>query len=219
MSSFFSRLVLASVVGILLVSWQHSSAQTGKPASTPDEALKAYRKAIEDGDIKAVAALTAGEPGTTLRKLAEPLARAKDASDRLKKALEEKQLKFDNPFAAGLAPLADMEFALVEMGKEGARTVARIKVGPRGKGQEETIYLSAEGGGWRLDPPADLAKQLRALASTERLERRLKGLDQLARILETVAGEVQNGKLKTSEDILLRLVKLGEEQKLSELLG
>jgi hypothetical protein len=207
-----------TVVALLSGLTNHGHAQGGK-ATTPEEALKAYKTAIEAGDIKAVAELTAGEYGAILRKMAEKLAQAKANSDRLDKALKEKDIKFDNPFAAGLAPFADLEFGVVEVGKEGAKAVARIKVGPRGKGQEETVYVQSEGGAWRVDLPADLARHLRPLASAERLNRHLEGLTKLTDLLNTVTGEVLNGTLKTKDEVLLRVVKLCDQYQLGKLLG
>src|SRR5688572_2307012 len=85
-------------------------AQAVPQTDTAEAALAAFKLAVSKGDLKAAAGLTAGEAGEALRRLAEPLAQAKAASDRLDKAAADRKLDFANPFAAALTPFADVQF-------------------------------------------------------------------------------------------------------------
>jgi hypothetical protein len=193
-------------------------AQGLEKATTPAAALALVKVAVESADLKALAEHTAGDAGVTLRKLAEPYAKAKQANERLERLLKDKpEIGFKNPFA-DLNPLADMQYDIVEVGKEGATLTARIRFGPRGKAQEEAILVRRDGNGCRVDLPGELTKQLRVFASPDRLDRQIRGLDKLAEVLDTLAREVQEGKLKTKDAVTLRLLGLVDETKLAELL-
>jgi hypothetical protein len=211
-------LIVVLLVG-LNPGLERVAAQEAKPAGGPEGALAAYKAAIESGDIKAVAELTAGPSGDALRKLAGPLTRAKAASDKLDKVLRDRpEIGYKNSFAPGLSPFADMQYEVIEVEKEGDKVVARIKYGPRGKAQEETVQVQTEAGKWRVDAPAELVKHLRKLSAPGQLERHAQGLDRLADLLDTLATEIENGTLKTKEQVLLRTLDLFAKNKLAELL-
>jgi len=210
-----SLLTLACCVAM---SPSAAGAQGPEKAATPAAALALVRLAVESGDLKALAEHTAGDAGVTLRKLAEPYAKAKQANERLERLMKDKpEIGFKNPFG-DLNPLADMQYDIVEVGKEGVTLTARIRFGPRGKAQEEAILVRKDGNDWRVDLPGELVKQLRAFSAPDRLERQIRGLDKLAEVLDTLAREVQEGKLKTKDAVTLRLLGLVDEAKLAQLL-
>jgi hypothetical protein len=197
------------------------------PATTTNAAgaLAAFKVAVERGDVAALAAVTAGDTGVALRKIAPRHAKAREASDRLDRLVAERaELSFKNPFTAGLQPLADLQCDILELSESGAATsgakpaLARLRFGPRGKAQEEAIFVRNEQGTWRIELPGMLAKQLQPLTGSERLDRQLKGLEKLAELLEALTKEVQAGTLKTKEAVTLRLVGLVNEYGLTELL-
>jgi hypothetical protein len=210
--------VPAGVLGVLLLAWP-AAAAAQPAADSPEGALAAYKVAVETGNLEATAKLTAGEAGAAFRKLAGPLAAAKAAADRLDQALQEKpDLNFKNPFAAGLAPLANLQLDVVEVTKEKDRILARVRFGPKGKAEEETVGVRQEGGVWRIDPPAWLGRQLRPLTTADRLDRQLKGLDKLTAVLDSLAKDIRDGKVKTKEEAVIRTVQLVNEANLGELL-
>jgi hypothetical protein len=190
-----------------------------KPADA-GATLQAFKAALEAGDLKKTADLTAGPAGAALRQLAEPYAKAKAASDRLDKALAARPaLGWRNPFAAGLTPLEGAQLEVVEIGQEGPITVARVKYGPRGQGPEEVLGVRKEGDAWRVDLPGELARTLHPLGVKDRLAKRRQGLDKLADIIGTLATEIESAKLTTREGVVLRLVELTGGANLAELLG
>jgi hypothetical protein len=207
------------VVGLVCLAPVAAQAQAPEKAITPAAALALVKVAVEAGDLKTLAQHTAGDMGVTLRKLAEPYAKAKLANERLERLLKEKsEIGFRNPFAGSLNPLADMQYDIVEVGKEAATLPARIRFGIRGKAQEEAILVRKEGDVWRVDLPGELVKQLQNLAGPERIARHARGLDKLADVLDTLTREIQEGKLRTKDAVTLRLAMLVEETKLAELL-
>lgn len=192
--------------------------QAQEKSATPDKALQAFKAAVEAGDVKRLSQHLAGEQGAALRKLVEPFEKAKTASERFDRALKERKIDFKNPFAAAFSPLADMQFDVVNdevVKKTDREYLARIKYGPRGKAQEETVLVQAEEGAWRVGAPIELAK---TLPGKDRLERQMKGLEKLAEILDKLAGELETKKLTTKEELGVRLIKLIEDEKLAELL-
>ncbi len=208
---------LACGILIFVVSGLQDGGRAQEPAkaATPAVALQAFKAAVDGGDFKALAQHAAGEPGRTLRELVAPFLKAKEANDRLEQALKEKKIEFRNPFAAGLTPFAELQFDLVDVTTENNQVLARVKCGPRGKAAEETVAVVMEDG-WRVTPPEAIARQLPA---KDRLKKHAAGLDKLAKVLETVAKEVEAGKAATKDKVLLRLVELFAEEKLAEHLG
>jgi hypothetical protein len=198
----------AAVIAVLLVGSGFGSATDADEASSTQAiALRSFKTALEAGDVKRVSEHAAGETGAVLRRLAEPLAKAKAASDRLEKALAGKpEIGWQNPFAAGLAPLAGGQLEIVEIAKEGNLFAARVRY--RQAAQEESIGIRNEDGAWRIDLPQELAKELRPLRDPDRLEKRRKLLEQLADVLTTLAGDIETGKRKTKEEVTLRLLEL-----------
>ncbi len=200
-----------AVVFVLLVPFVPSGF-CDEPPPAQAAALQAFKTALEKGDLKAVAESAAGESGNILRRLADPIAKAKAASDRLDKALTEKpEIGWQNPFAPGVAPLTG-QLEIVEIAKEGDSVVARVRYGQAD--QEESLGIRNEGGAWRVDLPAELARALRPLANPERLERRRKELEQLAEVLNSLAADIETGKRKTKEEVILRLIELASESNL-----
>src|SRR6188474_3062794 len=83
---------------------QPAKTEDTKPAN-PAAAIAAIKQALERRDVVAFAQLTAGPHGATLRKLAQPLKKAQDASDKLDRALADKPaLSVVNPFLDQLNP-------------------------------------------------------------------------------------------------------------------
>ena len=188
-------------------------------ASTPAAALGFVKAAVESGDVKTLSMHTAGEAGATLRKLAEPHSKARLASERLDRALKDKpEIGFKNPFSASLSPLADLQYDIVEVGKEDKKVPARVRFGLRGRAQEEAVFVHNEAGAWRVDLPGDLAKTLKSLANAERADRQARGLEKLAELLDTLAKEIQDGGLKTKDAVVLRMLALVDDAGLGELL-
>ncbi len=221
MRGSLSKLIVLGIIAALVGSVSQAQAQE-KPNSA-ETALVTYEKALKAGDFKAISDLTSGDSGKTLRKLADAFVKAQAASKRLDDELTGRpSLNLKNPFAGAFTTFNDAQFDLVELekDKDGKRYFARvsIKLGPSGKAQEETLIVQTEGGEWRVDPPADLAKQLRAYSTEAQIENQIKGLTKLANILDTVAGEITIGKLATREAIVIRIVEESEKQKLGELL-
>jgi hypothetical protein len=179
--------------------------------------LANFKTAMEAGDLKKLGPLVAGGEGEILRALAEPYAKAKVASDRFDSALKEKAIAFSNPFAGAVTPLADLQFDVVEFAREDGKELVRVRFGPRGKGQEETLLLQQEQGTWRVSLPTELIKELKPLTKREERDRRAKGIEKLSELLDTAAREVQNGTLKTKEAVALRMARLFEEGNLAEL--
>jgi hypothetical protein len=202
-------------IGLLLLI-ASSSLVPGQESDPRAAVLASFKTALEKGEVKEMAALVAGRHGEILRRLAEPYSRAAAASDRLDAALVEKNINWSNPFAAGVRPLADLQLDIVELAREDNQDIVRVRFGPRGRTQEETLALVQEGGAWRVSLPADLRKDLARLASREDVDRQAKNLDALAEILETLAREVANGSLKNRNDVVLRLAKLVHEKGLGE---
>jgi hypothetical protein len=198
----------ALVITVSLVGcWLGAAVTTDETNSTQAMALQSLKTALEAGDVKQVSEHAAGETGAVLRRLADPLAKAKAASDRLDKALAGKpEIGWQNPFAAGLAPLAGAQLEIVEIAKEGNLFAARVRY--RQAAQEESIGIRNEDGAWRIDLPQELAKELRPLRDPDRLDKRRKLLEQLAEVLTTLAGDIESGKCKTKEEVTLRLLEL-----------
>jgi hypothetical protein len=208
--------------GLLVLALSVPAAQPPAEIKTPQAAVAAVKKALDANDLRALSDLTTNPAATTLRKLAEPFAKTRLAGERLDRALKDKPaLAFNNPFAASLTPFADVHFELVEIGKEGNQTVARIRYGPRGaSAPEEVVALVQEGPTWRVDPPQAVVKALRRLAaSPARLDQYTQGLEKLADVLNALAGDIEKDQVKTREAALLRLAQLVEDAKLAELLG
>src|SRR5262245_7434132 len=126
--------------------------ESAKPASAA-AALAAFKTALEAGDFKGLSEISAGEHGRALRELVTPFLKAKEANDRLDKALKERKIDFPNPFAAGLTPFAELQFELVDVTTENKQVVARVKCGPRGKAAEENVAVLMEDATWRVTPP------------------------------------------------------------------
>ncbi len=223
--------LMGSMVCCLVASAQ-DRVEPPKSADSPKAALEAYRDAIERRDIGQAAHLTAGSEGDAFRRLAGirnrdgkdaagPWVLAKQASDRLDRALSDKKIELKNPFKAGLDLFADVEFAavedpVVEAGK--MKGTARIKFGPRGKAQEETVVVEFADGTWRVGLPVELARHLPA---ANRLPRLVEGLDKLADALNRLADEVEKDTANklTKGAIGVRLLELFQEARLAELLG
>jgi hypothetical protein len=207
-------------VGLLFLAAVSLPLRAQDKATTPAAALGFVKAAIEAGDVKALSVQTAGEPGARLRQIAEPYTKAKQASERLDRALKDKpELGVKSPFTAGLTPLAELQYDIVEVGKEEKNKVlARVRFGPRGRAQEEAVFVQNESGAWRVDLPGDLTKTLKPLASAERTDRQARSYEKLAELLDTLAKEVQDGTLKTKDAVVLRMLALVDEAGLAELL-
>src|SRR5262249_15650575 len=170
--------------------------------ATQAAAMQSFKSALEGGDIKQLSQHAAGETGAILRRLAEPLLKAKAASDRLDKALAAKpEIGWHNPFAAGLAPLAGSPTEVVGIARGGRMFCARVRY-PQSP-EEETMGIRNEEGAWRIDLPGELAKDLRPLRDPERLDKRRKQLEQLTEVLNALAADIESGKRKTKDDVTL----------------
>ncbi len=209
------RIQRTAFVLLLIGGLTNLAGQEPVKAATPAAALQAFKTALEQGDFKAVAQHAGGPKGQSLRELAVPFLKAKEANDRLDKAVKDRKIELRNPFAASLTPFAELQFELVDVTTENNQVLARVKCGLRGKGAEETVAVVMEDG-WRVTPPEAVVKQL---PGADRLKKHATGLDKLAKVLDAVAKEIEAGKATTKEKVLLRLVELFQEEKVNEYLG
>jgi hypothetical protein len=199
--------VSAAMMALMVGAGVSSADADDANFATQAAAMQAFKSALESGDIKQVSQHAAGETGAILRRVSEPLLKAKAASDRLDKALAAKpEIGWHNPFAAGLAPLAGSQLEVVEIAREGNLFVARVRY--RQSPQEETIAIRNEEGAWRVDLPSELAKDLQPLRDPERLDKRRKQLEQLTEVLAALAADIESGKRKTKDEVTLRLLEL-----------
>lgn len=207
---------LAIAVGLLLMP---SMAWGQDKPSTAADAIGAYKKALEMGDVKLLGELTAGKEGEILRALTEPLAKAKSASDKFEESLRDKAIPLNNPFAASVMPLTDWQFEVVELPrKTGDQIVFLARVGPRGRTTEEGLIVSDKEGAWRLTAPNDLARTLKPLADAKAMDQHRQALARLAEILTSATDDVNKGNARTPATVLLRLAKLVADAKLPEVL-
>lgn len=176
--------------------------------------LASFKTALESGSVKDLAPHVAGKPGQVLRRLAEPYARAKTAAQRFEDALAEKGIALDNPFAASVRPLADLQLDLLEIIKDKEQHQVRVRFGPRGRTAEEVLALVQEEGVWRVTLPAVLLADLEPVLSKDAADKRAKQLETLAEIFDLLARDVGNASLKTREDILRRLLELARDKNL-----
>jgi hypothetical protein len=211
-----SRLFSASMlIGLGLVP---GLAHAQDKAPGPEKALEAFKAAVEAGNVQDLSQLVAGDEGVGLRQLAEPFDKAKRASDRFDQAMRDRKIDFKNPFAAAFQPFLDVQFEAVKdeiIRKSDRQYLARVKYGPRGKAQEETVLVQLEGNVWRVGAPLELAK---SLPPKERWERQVKALEKLAQILERLAADIENKKLTSKEQVGILLIRLIEQEKLAEFL-
>lgn len=229
------RLILA-VIGLTLVT-DSAGAQ-----ESPKAALEAFKKAVDSGDVRALADRTAdvrddkGEKvvqplGTAFREVAGPYVLAKEASDRLDATLRanadaknpEKAGNFRNPFVGSFNAFSDLTCEIVEEptplpSKEAGRMIARIKFGPRGQNPEEPVFVQLEAGKWRVVPPVELAKSIQKLARDDIRKKRVDGYTKLAKVLDEVAGGIEKGTLKTKDDVTLDLIRRFQKENLATLL-
>jgi hypothetical protein len=175
-------------------------------------ALARFKVAIETGNIKELAPLVAGRPGQILRRLADPYARLQAANERLEAALAERGITLENPFASVAQPLEDCHLEVLEITQEAGKPCARVRFGPRGRGAEELLALVEEEGTWRVTLPSALGNDLEKDAGQVPVEQRARQLARLADLLETLAQELATGKLKTRDEVLLRLLRLYREK-------
>lgn len=187
-------------------------------AAAPDDArasaLAAFKAAVESGSVKDLAPHVAGQAGQVLRRLAEPYARAKASAERFETALAEKNIALENPFAASVRPLADLQFDLLEIARDTEQHVVRVRFGPRGRAAEEVLVLVQEDGVWRVTLPAALLKDLQPVLRKNAVDQRVRQLESLADIQDQLARDVSNGSLKNRDDVLLRLLVLSREKNL-----
>ncbi|MCS6975825.1 MAG: hypothetical protein NZM31_02290 [Gemmatales bacterium] len=177
-------------------------------------ALAAFKTAVESGSVKDLAPHVAGKPGQVLRRLAEPYAKARTAAERFETALAEKNIALENPFAASVRPLADLQVDVLEITKDKDRHLVRVRFGPRGRTNEEVLGLVEEEGAWRVTLPAALAKDLEPALRDNAADQRARQLETLSEILDQLARDVSNASLKTRDDVLLRLLLLSREKNL-----
>ncbi len=202
---------------LMLVLWP---ALLGMPsaASAQDDAgaaaLAAFKVAVESGSVKDLAPHVAGQAGQVLRRLAEPYARARASAERFEAALAEKNISLENPFAASVRPLADLQLDLLEVSKDRERHLVRVRFGPRGRAAEEVLVLVQEDGVWRVTLPVALLKDLQPVLRGNAADQRVRQLETLADIQDQLARDVSNGSLKNRDDVLLRLLVLSREKNL-----
>jgi len=177
-------------------------------------ALAAFKAAVESGSVKDLAPHVAGQAGQVLRRLAEPYARARASAERFEAALAEKNISLENPFAASVRPLADLQLDLLEIAKDKEQHVVRVRFGPRGRAAEEVLALVQEEGAWRVTLPAALMKDLQPVLRGNAADQRVRQLETLADIQDQLARDVSNGSLKNRDDVLLRLLVLSREKNL-----
>jgi hypothetical protein len=214
------RVWTVRLASYVMLGWSMAvvGGQAQDPANTPEKALEAFKAAVEAGSVKGLANLLAGEEGITLRRIAEPFEKAKAANDRFERALKEMKIDFKNPFAASFSPFLDMHLDIVkdETTKKSEREyLARVKYGPRGKAQEETVLVVSEGGTWRVGAPSELAK---TLPSPDRRDRQAIAFEKLAEVLDKLAVRIERKEVTTKEQVGLQLLKLFRDEKLAELL-
>lgn len=184
--------------------------------ASPQAALTAYKQALEKADVLAFANLTAGSPGVTLRKLAGPLRKAQEASEKLDRALADKPaLSVVNPFLEEFQPLKGFQLELVELTKEGNLHLARVRFGKTNQLKEETLSVLQEENTWRVSLPGDFLKSVNRL-TPDKLARQIETLTKLTDILTKIAAEVTAGQLTTKESILIKLATAIKEAKLFE---
>jgi hypothetical protein len=179
--------------------------------STPQAAVEALKKALDANDFAALGQIVPGPCDAVLRKLAGPMGQAQAAQSRLEAALKDQpQLTFTNPFAAALGPFSGLLIELVEVGKEGSQNIVRVRCGRKGAPpQEEVLGLVSEGAAWRIGLPGEFAKELRRLAQApEELQTQADRLAALAKVLTTLAEEVEKKQFKSREALILRLAQL-----------
>lgn len=218
--SLAHRLLLAAGLALAWLSFasQYLLARDDE-RSTPQSAVEALKKALEENDFKSLSQIVPGPYDAILRKMAEPMGKAQAAQGRLEAALKDQpNIQFVNPFGPALNPFTGISIELVEVGKEGARNIVRIRYGRKGTPlQEEVLGLVSEGNSWRIGLPAELAKELRRLTNPpEELDKQVQRLDGLAKVLTTLAGEVEKKQLQTREGVVLRLAQLVAEAKLAD---
>lgn len=221
---------MRTTLAALLLAWSVAAvaAQDAAPAKTPtpQETFQAVNTALQQHDLKTLAKLAMPPHAVTLHSLAEPFARARQASDRLNKAAQDK-LKFPyvHPFTASLTPFAERALELVEVAKDGTQLLGRIRYGPPGRASEETVGIYAVDGIYRVDLPAEIARMTQKLSrpaigdQPSPLDQEKTRLDKVARILDTLAEEIDKGQWTTKETVTLRLLELVDETKLTEGMG
>lgn len=189
-----------------------------KPANAAD-GMVAYKKALESGDVKTLAELTSGKEGEILRAIAEPLAKARAASDKFDEALRDKSIPLNNPFAANVNPLVDWQFDVVEPPKKvDDKLVFIARFGPRGRTIEEALVASDKEGSWRISAPTDLARTLKPFHDAKALDQHKEALARLTTILSTAQDDVAKDRARTPAIVLLHLAKLVADNKLAEVL-
>lgn len=202
----------------------------GASEAEAEAALKQVSDAFKNANLAGVGNLTSGKIGEVLRKLSEPLAKAKAASDEFDLALKAKNIEIRNLLSASLNPIADFEYSWIEGEKIEEKTAepgvyrARIKFGPSGRAQEEDVEIRREDGVWRISPPAELARQLRGYIpekegeESQQLKRQMDALHKLADIFDRVRDAVSKGAITKREQVYLRLIEEIKKEKLLEVL-
>ncbi|MBL8824523.1 MAG: hypothetical protein JNJ77_18195 [Planctomycetia bacterium] len=191
-------------------------AQDAKLPSSAEAALTEYRQAFEKGDVLAIARLTSGPAGQTLRTLAPALSEAQTASDAFSKALAEKPaLNLTNPFAQELNPFSGYQLELLELTRNKDEHQALVRFGKPQRMREETLSVKKEGEGYRASLPGFFLKTM-GTYTQEKLTKQTKELTNLAGILKKLAEQVSKGEHSTKEAIVLKLAELIKEAKLSE---
>lgn len=191
-------------------------AQDAKLPSSAEAALTAYRQAFEKGDVLAIARLTSGPAGQTLRTLAPALSETQTASDAFSKALAEKPaLNLTNPFAQELNPFSGYQLELLELTRNKDEHQALVRFGKPQRVREETLSVKKEGEGYRVSLPGFFLKTM-GTYTQEKLTKQTKELTNLAGILKKLAEQVSKGEQSTKEAIVLKLAELVKEVKLSE---
>jgi hypothetical protein len=190
--------------------------ETKKVPADPAAALSAVKEALEKADVVAYANLAAGPPGAIFRKLAGPLKKVQDASEKLDRAIAEKPaLNVINPFANQLNPLVGYQIEIIELFKEGNQQLSRVRFGLANQLKEETLLIAQEDGQWRVSLPGEFLKSANRL-TPERLSKQIDTLSRLADILTNLAGEVSSGKLATREAVMIKLAAAVKDAKLTE---
>lgn len=214
------------MISHLLVLLLPLAVQDKPPAPTPQGAFQKMQTALQQHDLKALAEVASQPHAATLQSLAEPFAKARKAGERLDKAAKDKlKFPFVHPFTASLSPFADRQLELVEFAKDGTQLLARVRYGAPGQALEETLGIHATDSIYRIDLPAEITRMTQKLArpapvdvhgAVAPLAREKQRLESVARILDTVADEIEKGRWTTKETVTLRFLELVQETKLAE---
>lgn len=207
--------MLTTIIIPLLLMTQPAQAPT--TYATPEAAIKAYRQAIDKGDVDLFAKLTSGPPGVALRTLTPALKKAQTASEAFSKALNDKPaLSLVNPLADDFNPLNGYQFELIELTAGKDEHLARVRFGQAKRMIEETLSIRKEADTYRVSLPGVYLKAVQLL-TPERMSKQVESLNTLAGILSSLADQINKGELTSKDAILLKLAQAVRDAKLSEI--